>query len=78
VELSVEQVGGPPPTIIGPGGSGEATVSCDKGEVVAEGVFESDIGFQPNTSQPDENIWIVDGRNTWNTEIALIAVALCA
>ncbi len=46
VELSVEQISGPP-TIIEPGGSGEAMVSCDEGEVVVKGGFQSEIGFQP-------------------------------
>jgi hypothetical protein len=50
-----------PPTIIEPGGSGEATVSCDEGEVVVEGGFESDTGFQPNVSQSYESLWVVDG-----------------
>ena len=61
VELNVEQVSGAP-TIIEPGGSGEATVSCDEGKVVVGGSFQSETGFQPNVSQSDENLWVVDGQ----------------
>ncbi|MBD0360103.1 MAG: hypothetical protein ICV56_05265 [Nitrososphaeraceae archaeon] len=69
VELSVEQISGPP-TIIELGGSGEATVRCDEGEVVVVGgCFQSETGFQPNVSQSDENLWVVDRQNTGNTEI---------
>ena len=73
MELSVETKAGPP-TAIEPGGSGQGVTECDEGEVVVGGGFESDIGFQPNTSEPDGNLWVVEGRNTGNTELALIAV----
>lgn len=76
VELSVETRAWPP-TAIEPGGSGQGVTECDEGEVVVGGGFESDIGFQPDTSEPDGNLWAVEGRNTGNTELALIAVALC-
>lgn len=76
VELSVETRAGLPPAIE-PGGSGQVVAECDEGEVVVWGGFESNIGFQPNTSEPDENLWAVEVRNTGNTELALIAVALC-
>jgi hypothetical protein len=61
VELSDEQISGPP-TIIELGGSGEATVSCDEGEVVVGGGFQSETGFQPNVSQSDENLWVAAGQ----------------
>jgi hypothetical protein len=76
VELSVEQIIGPP-TIVELGGSDEATVSCEEGEVVVGDGFQSKNGFQPNVSQFNENLWVVDGQNTGNTEITLITVALC-
>lgn len=76
VESSVETRAGLPPAIE-PGGSGQGVAECDEGEVVVWGGFESDIGFQPNTSEPDGNLWVVEERNTGNTELALIAVALC-
>jgi hypothetical protein len=50
VELSVEQIIGLP-IIVELGGSDEATVSCDEGEVVVGDGFQSEIGFQPNVSQ---------------------------
>ena len=77
VELCVEQIIGPS-TIVELGGSDEATVSCDEGEVVVGDGFQSKNGFQPNVSQSNENLWVVNGQNTGYTEIALIAVALCA
>jgi hypothetical protein len=49
VELSVETRAGPP-TAIEPGGSGQAVAECDGGKVVVGVGFESDIGFQLNTS----------------------------
>jgi hypothetical protein len=77
MDLSVERRARPP-TAIELGGSGQAVAECDGGELVVVGIaFESDIGFQPNTSEPDGNLWAVEGRNTGNTELALIAVALC-
>jgi hypothetical protein len=76
VELSVE-TRARPPTAIEPGGSGQGVAECNGGEVVVGVGLESDIGFQPNTSEPDGNLWAVGGRNTGNTELALIAVALC-
>ena len=77
VELCVEQIIGPS-TIVELGGSDEATVSCDEGEVVVGDGFQSKNGFQPNVSQSNENLWVVNGQNTGNIEITLIAVALCA
>ena len=53
VELSVETRAGPP-TAIEPAGSGQAVAECNGG-VVGVG-FESGIGFQPNTSEPDGNL----------------------
>jgi hypothetical protein len=76
VELSVE-TRARPPTAIEPGGSGQAVAECDVGELVVGVGFESDIGFQPNTSEPDGNLWAVEGQNTGNSELALIAIALC-
>ena len=61
VELNVELISGPP-NKVEPGGSGEATVSCDEGKVVVGGSFQSETGFQPNVSQSDENLWVVDGQ----------------
>jgi hypothetical protein len=63
VELSVE-TRARPPTAIEPGGSGQGVAECDEGEVVVWGGFESDIGFQPNTSEPDGNLWVVEERET--------------
>jgi hypothetical protein len=76
VELSVETRAGPP-TAIEPAGSGQAVAECNGGGVLVGVGFESGIGFQPNTSEPDGNLWTVEERNTANTELALIAVALC-
>jgi hypothetical protein len=61
VELSVE-TRAVPPTAIKPGGSGQAVAECDEGEVVVGGGFESDIGFQPNTSKPEGNLWALEGE----------------
>ena len=44
MELSVQTRAGAP-TIIESGGSGEATVSCNEGEVVVGGGFQSETGF---------------------------------
>jgi len=63
VELSVETKARPP-TVIEPGGSGQGVAECDEGEVVVGVGFESDIGFQPNTSEPDGNLWVVEERET--------------
>jgi hypothetical protein len=63
VELSVETRAGPP-TAIEPGGSGQGVAECDEGEVVVGVGLESDIGFQPNTSEPDGNLWVVEERET--------------
>ena len=63
VELSVA-TRARPPTAIEPASSGQAVAECNGGEVVVGVGFESGIGFQPNTSEPDGNLWVVEERET--------------
>jgi hypothetical protein len=77
-ELTVV-VSSPPPTVILPGQSGAAEVSCPAGQQPISGGF-AQTGATITGSVPDlsRRRWLVFGRNDTTTVQPLTAVAYCA